>query len=178
MIFNSRVIWITGHSGAGKTTVAKLVCDMIRAEGGNVFWFDGDKMREALGNKWGYSHAERHELAWVYAKLVRLIAESGAVVVCSVVAMFDDIRSWNRENNSGYFEVYLDVPIATLVERDPKGLYKKYAKIETDDSVFSKSQEVPKNPDLVVRNYGNLTPGDSARLIINQLVQAVNDNEN
>lgn len=159
------IVWITGMSGSGKTTIGKILKTRFNDEGESVFWFDGDRIREALGNKWGYSDEERHELAWVYAKLVKELADCGITVVCSVVALFDDIRKWNRNNNHNYFEVYLNVPIDTLIQRDKKGLYSKQYSAGILGAGEFNSKQMPKNPDLIINNFGKCSPEISADLI-------------
>ncbi|NOQ76560.1 MAG: adenylyl-sulfate kinase [Methylococcaceae bacterium] len=166
------VIWITGLSGAGKTSVGKIISETLSNTGANVFWMDGDEMRKTLGNKWGYSTEERTELAHVYSRIAAKMAENGIIVICSVVALFNEVRQWNRENIENYFEVYLRVPLSVLVERDTKGHYKKFLGKDDPESVVSSSFQMPCNPDVIVDNFGLLGANESAHHIIEQFLSA------
>lgn len=168
------VVWITGYSGAGKTTAGKLVAEALARIGVPVFHFDGDEMRAVLGGKWGYTAADRQELAMVYARLAAKMAENGVVVVCSVVAMFDAVRAWNRRNSDNYLEVYLRVPVNILAERDSKGLYRKYLGSADPESVLSTEFEVPGAPDLTIDNFGVVTPEHTAHIILEKYLLNLN----
>jgi adenylylsulfate kinase-like enzyme/ubiquinone/menaquinone biosynthesis C-methylase UbiE len=168
------VVWITGYSGAGKTTAGKFVADALSRIGVSVFHFDGDEMRSVLGGKWGYTAAERQELAMVYARLASKMAENGVVVVCSVVAMFEGVREWNRKNCVNYLEIYLRVPVNILAERDTKGLYKKYLGTDNPESVLSAEFEVPTRPDLVIDNFGIVSPEHTAQIILEKYLLNLN----
>jgi len=126
----SRVIWITGLSASGKSTLAKGVVGRLRAKGETVVMLDGDEMRAVFGatkaSSKNHGREGRLALAMQYAKLCQLIANQGITVVCSTISMFHELYSWNRLNQSGYFEIYLKVPLSELRKRDPKGIYKSY----------------------------------------------------
>jgi adenylylsulfate kinase-like enzyme/SAM-dependent methyltransferase len=164
-----KVLWITGLSGAGKTTVASILAERLRRVGMTVVLLDGDQVRAALGSKWGYTAADRHDLAFVYARLARLIAESGAHVICATIAMFDDVRAWNRANQTDYHEVFLRAPLDVLVERDQKGLYRKFLHVDDPESVLSTEFQLPKQPDLIIDNFGATSPPDAARMVFERV---------
>ena len=90
---------------------------------------DCHMMREVFGttkaNTENHGREGRLALAMKYAKLCRLIARQGVIVVCSTISMFKEVYLWNRENQPSYFEVYLKVPLSELRKRDPKGIYKR-----------------------------------------------------
>lgn len=112
---------------------------------------DGDKLRWAYGDNFGYSEEDRRKASFVAVKLCHMLAEQGIDIVCCQIAMYDSVRAWNRANNEKYTEVYLKVSMETLMKRDKKGLYSSRA--ENLVGVTMKMEE-PKNPDLVVRNDG------------------------
>jgi adenylylsulfate kinase len=124
------VIWITGLSGAGKTTLAREVAGLMRVAGQAVVVLDGDELREvfAAGAFTAQDHGRvgRLELALQYAHLCRVIAGQGLTVVIATISMFREVHTWNRANLPGYFEVYLRVPLDELRRRDPKGIYRRF----------------------------------------------------
>ena len=125
-----RVLWITGLSGAGKTTLAVEMVERIRAHGGAVVMLDGDVLREVFGavatNAQNHGREGRLALALQYAHLCRVIASQGLTVVIATISLFHEVHAWNRANLPGYFEVYLKVPLEELRRRDPKGIYRRF----------------------------------------------------
>ena len=125
-----RVIWITGLSGAGKTTLCRELVVYLRTQGRSVLMLDGDELREVFGataaNAQNHGRDGRLALAMQYAYLCRVIASQGMTVVIATISLFREVHSWNRENLPGYFEVYLKVPIDELRRRDPKGIYRRF----------------------------------------------------
>lgn len=130
MSSNGRVIWITGLSGSGKTTLARQVTSHLRERGDAVVMLDGDELREVFGtvavNAQNHGHAGRLTLAMQYAHLCRVIANQGLIVVIATISLFREVHAWNRANQPGYFEVFLNVPISELRRRDPKGIYRAF----------------------------------------------------
>lgn len=155
----SNVIWITGLSAAGKTTLGGLVAGTLRRVGEPTVLMDGDELREALSSVSNHSLAARLELAHKYSRLARMIASQGVTVVVSTVALFHEIHRWNRENLPGYFEVYLKVPIHELRRRDPKGIYSRYDQGKLKDVAgLDMAVEEPLRPDLIIEYQAGLTP--------------------
>ena len=120
------VIWITGLSASGKTTLGNAVITSIRNENQNIVSLDGDILRSVFDQASSYNREERLNLAFIYARLCKMLHEQGLIVVIATVALFKEIHAWNRENFVHYIEVFLDVPISELRRRDPKGMYRKY----------------------------------------------------
>jgi adenylylsulfate kinase len=125
-----RVLWITGLSGAGKSSLAHEVVARLRAAGEQVVLLDGDELRGAFGavaeNVKNHGRQGRLALAMRYAHLCQLIATQGLTVVIATVSLFREVHAWNRANLPGYFEVYLKVPMDELRRRDPKGIYRRF----------------------------------------------------
>ncbi|MBI5240193.1 MAG: adenylyl-sulfate kinase [Elusimicrobia bacterium] len=160
-----RVVWITGLSGAGKSTVAALVhARLKRARPGTVL-LDGDAVRQVCGNDLGYDRPHRLENAHRISRLCRLLSSQGIDVVCATMSLFKECHAWNRRNLPRYLEVYLRVPLAELKRRDPKGLYRRAADPGPVVGVHMGFDE-PAAPDLVVDNAPPMTPRAAARAVL------------
>ncbi|HJB99256.1 MAG TPA: adenylyl-sulfate kinase [Candidatus Flavonifractor merdavium] len=157
------MLWLTGLSGAGKTTIGTLLYQALRERKDNVVFLDGDQLRQVFGDDLGYAPDQRLKSAMRNARLCKLLAEQGLDVICCTISMFDSVRDWNRTNIPGYVEVYLKVSLETLRKRDQKGLYTR-----GDGAVagIDFSVEEPKQPDLVLENNGGLAPREQAAQIL------------
>jgi len=154
---SGRVFWITGLSGAGKTTVGRELSDRLRAAGRPIVFLDGDALRAVIAEDLGYSEGNRLRSAMRNARLCRLLAEQGTDVVCATISLFHQVQRWNRENIPGYLEIYLRVPIDELRRRDSKGIYLGAQRGDARDVVgLDVPAEAPEAPDLVLDNYGAL----------------------
>ena len=143
-----RVIWITGLSGAGKTTLGKALQGALP---GSVL-LDGDALRDVLGvASSGFDRENRLGLALTYARFAKLVAEQGLTVIVATISLFHEIHTWNRGNLPGYVEVFLDIPLEICRERDPKGLYAGQ-KLETAPQMAGAGVEInfPQAPDVRV----------------------------
>ena len=148
------VYFFTGLSGAGKTTIGGLFYRRLKATKPNVVLLDGDEIRVAFGEDVGYTQEERLRWAGRIFRVCKLLASQGIdVVVCSI-AMYDNVRRWNRENIPNYKEIYIKVSRDTLLQRNQKGLYTVGKNVVGIDLPF----EEPQSPDLVVPNDGGCTP--------------------
>lgn len=155
--------WITGLSGAGKTTVGTLLYDKIRQTKDNIVILDGDTLREVFGGDLGYTEEDRRKSAGRNSHICRMLTEQGIDVVCCTISMFDEVREWNRKNIENYREVYLKVSDEVLKQRNQKGMY------ETSQNKlvgFGVKMEEPKNPDMVFVNDGGLSPEEIAQKIL------------
>ena len=159
------VYWITGLSGAGKTTIGKLLYVKIKQKYLNTVFLDGDVLREVFGNDLGYTCEERIKCAMRYARLCKMLQEQGMNVICCTISMFDNIRSWNRDNIGNYREIYVRVSMEELRKRNQKGLYNSSNEESTGHGQKSSGQvagihvdiEEPKNPDMILDNEGNVS---------------------
>ena len=125
-----QVIWITGLSGAGKTTLAKETVVLLQKQGLNPILLDGDPLRKILNpnvqNGSEYNRKERVKIALKYAHICQLLSSQGFTVVIATISMFKEVYLWNQKNIPKYFEVYLKVPLKELRCRDPKNIYKRF----------------------------------------------------
>jgi glutamine kinase len=145
------VLWITGLSGTGKTTLGREVWHRLRAAGRPAIFLDGDALRASIAEDLDYTADSRRRSAMRNAKLCQLLAQQGNDVVCATISLFHEVQRWNRENIPGYREIYLRVPIDELLRRDRKGIYSANAR---DIVGFDILAEVPEAPDLILDNYG------------------------
>ena len=158
-----RVYWITGLSGAGKTTVGRELWDRLRAAGRPAIFLDGDILREVIAEDLGHNLANRRKSAMRNARLCRMLANQGGDVVCPTISMFHDVQRWNRENIPNYREIYLRVPMDELQRRDAKGIYAAARRGDLRDVVgLDVAAELPESPDLILDNFGSL---DSAAAV-------------
>ena len=152
-----RVFWITGLSGAGKTTVGRELWSRLRAAGRPVTFLDGDALRAVIAEDLDHSAGDRRRSAMRNARLCQLLAGQGTDVVCATISLFHDVQRWNRENIPGYREIYLRVPIDELRRRDCKGIYAGAQRGDARNVVgLDLPAEAPEAPDLVLDNYGAL----------------------
>ena len=150
-----RVLWITGLSGSGKSTIAFEITKRLRESGNAVLMLDGDELREVFGataaNSRNHGREGRLALAFQYAHLCRVIAGQGVTVVISTISLFNEIHTWNRAHLPGYFEVYLKVPLVELRRRDPKGIYRRFDAGElTDVAGLDLAVDEPKMADCIL----------------------------
>lgn len=156
------VYWITGLAGSGKTTIAQMYFNKLRELGESVIYLDGDILREIIGNSSGYSREQRLIIANRYGRICKMFSDQGLIVVASFIAMFHEVQNWNRENISNYIEVFVDVPLEVLIERDKKELYSGALAGKVFDIVgVDIKAESPVQPELIINNYGENTPQKS-----------------
>ena len=146
------VIWITGLSGAGKTTLASKVYEKLKSKQEHVVFLDGDILREVLGVS-GYTYNERYEQAEKIHNLCKLLDQQGIDVVCATMSLFHNIQEKNRATFKKYCEVYVDVKMEQLIERNQKGLYSGALSGEIKNVVgIDVACEVPRCPDVIIEN--------------------------
>ena len=157
------VIWITGFSAAGKTTVGRQVSRMLSEDGLPALFLDGDQLRSIFAHKWGYSREDRVELSCTYFRLCSHLSKQGAVVVIAAVSMFDEVREWFEANVENGFVAYLRVPLDERITRDErtKGLYKAKSGLASMGDYTE-----PERPDAVIDNHGDVDADTASRLVV------------
>ncbi|MBR1579861.1 MAG: adenylyl-sulfate kinase [Selenomonadaceae bacterium] len=151
--------WVTGLSGAGKTTIGTLLYNEIKRRKPNVFLLDGDVARWAYNDSAGYTRSEREAVAYRHARVCKMITDQDIDVICCTVSMFDGVRQWNRDHFANYREIFIDVPMEVLIERDKKGLYSQALDGSAQNVVGVDLQlEYPRSPDLKLLNDGSEAP--------------------
>ena len=174
----SNVIWITGLSASGKTTLATAITQSLRVSGNPAIMLDGDVLRECLDVKKQNSRSDRKKLAYTYSRLARMLSDQGITVVVGTIALFKEIHVWNRENIKGYFEVFLDVPIEELKKRDPKGIYRKYFNGEIKDVAgLDISVDYPVDPHVKISFSKELSRELIASEVLSKFIEFKNNDK-
>ena len=168
---SNKVFWITGLSGAGKTTISLLLKERLMEMGIAPILVDGDAFREILGDRFGYSDEERFYLAQCYGRFCKNLSDQNHTVICATISMFDSVREWNRKNIKNYFEIYLKTTPDILKERDPKGLYRNVGSTTRGHLVGNNAEffEEPRNPDLTFSACNNESP----ELIVSSILKSI-----
>ncbi|AOY74401.1 adenylylsulfate kinase (plasmid) [Arthrobacter sp. ZXY-2] len=148
-------LWLTGRSGAGKTTLAEALRDIALAEGRPVEVLDGDAMRAQLSPKLGFSKADRDLHVQRVGQISSRLAIQGVLVIASLISPFEEarekVRTLHAANGVHFGLVYLNATTEQCAERDPKGLYAKARQQGTADFTgLTQPYEPPQKPDLVL----------------------------
>lgn len=153
-----RVIWFTGLSGAGKTTLVTEYQKYLISKNINSRILDGDELRKGLNSGLGFTDNDRKENIRRAAEVAKLFSESNFIVLCSFITPKNDMRDLARSivGDKNYFEIFVECSLEECERRDVKGLYKKVrdAKI-TDFTGISSDFEIPKSPNLVINTEKN-----------------------
>jgi bifunctional enzyme CysN/CysC len=146
------VVWLTGLSGAGKSTVANIVEQKLHERGRHTYLLDGDNVRHGLNRDLGFTDADRVENIRRVAEVAALMAEAGLIVLVSFISPFRAERRMARERiGADFIEVHVDTPLAVAEERDVKGLYRKARSGElTNITGIDSAYETPEQPELRV----------------------------
>lgn len=148
------VVWFTGLSGSGKSTIANAVETLLYAEGKHTYLLDGDNLRHGLNRDLGFTSADRVENIRRVAETAKLMADAGLIVLVASISPFAAERRFAREllDDGAFIEVFVDTPIEECSRRDPKGLYKKAAAGEiVNFTGITSPYEVPERPDIHIR---------------------------
>ena len=147
------VVWLIGLSGSGKTTLAKKIVKEANKGIKNTILIDGDIIRETFGNDLGYSLNDRLLNAQRICQLGKFLDDQGINVVCAILSIFPETREWNRTNVKNYYEVFIDSPISSLVERDSKGIYGQYMRGEiVNVAGMDLNFPKPEKADMIIDN--------------------------
>ncbi|MBK6525352.1 MAG: adenylyl-sulfate kinase [Crocinitomicaceae bacterium] len=173
-ILNQRgmVIWFTGLSGAGKTTLAHALKEELEKKNYFIQLLDGDDLRKGINSNLGFSEADRFENIRRTAEIAKLFVNSGIVTICSFISPTNEIRKSTKEiiGSENYFEIYVNTSLKVCEERDVKGMYKKARAGEIKnftgiDSVF----EIPADSNMEI-NTENLGVSESVDSILKKIL--------
>jgi len=165
------VLWFTGLSGAGKSTIANLVEKKLAAMGRHTYLLDGDNVRHGLNKDLGFTEADRVENIRRVAEVARLMVDAGLIVMTAFISPFRSERAMARGQmaDGEFIEIHVNTPLAVAEERDVKGLYKKARRGEIANFTgISSPYEVPEAPEIVVNTHTQ-TAEEAAELIVARL---------
>lgn len=161
------VLWLTGLSGSGKSTVAFALEEHLVRKKHQAFVLDGDNLRHGLNKDLGFSPRDRSENIRRVAEVAGLFADSGVIAIVAFISPIRTDRDRARESigTDRFFEIFMDVPLAVAEERDPKGLYKKARAGEIESFTgITAPYENPINPAMILRTDTTTLEGCVAEL--------------
>lgn len=163
-------VWLTGLSGAGKTTIASALAGQLRAAGREVEVLDGDEVRRGLSAGLGFSRADRDTHVRRVGFVAELLARHGVLALVPVIAPYaatrDEVRAQHDAHGTGYLEVHVATPLAECIRRDVKGLYARAAAGElTAMTGVDDPYEEPDKPDLRLDTTGSDVAAATRRVL-------------
>ncbi|MEC4766711.1 sulfate adenylyltransferase subunit CysN [Halomonas sp. CUBES01] len=165
------VLWFTGLSGAGKSTIANLVEQKLFAQGQHTYLLDGDNVRHGLNRDLGFTDADRVENIRRVGEVAKLMVDAGLIVLSAFISPFRSERQMARElvDEGEFIEVFVDAPLDVAEARDPKGLYKKARLGELKNFTgIDSAYEAPEAPDVHVHS-SEMSVEEAADAVINAL---------
>jgi len=167
------VLWFTGLSGSGKSTVSQVVVPQLRQRGVRIEVLDGDVVRTNLSKGLGFSKEDRDTNILRVGFVANLLARNGLAACCACISPYRDIRDtvrgWVEGDGGTFVEIFMDTPVDTCIERDPKGLYRKALAGEIKQFTgIDDPYEPPEHPEIRLPTNGT-TPDECARQILEYL---------
>jgi bifunctional enzyme CysN/CysC len=165
------LLWFTGLSGAGKSTIANAVETRLLALGYHTYLLDGDNVRHGLNRDLGFTAADRVENIHRVAEVARLMVDAGLIVLVSFISPFRDERRMARMllKPGEFLEIFVDAPLEIAEARDPKGLYRKARRGELKNFTgIDSPYETPEHPEVHI-DTTRLSPEAAADLILDAL---------
>ena len=169
------VIWLTGLSGSGKSTIANELNTRLFHQNKHSVILDGDNTRLGINHDLGFSAADRTENNRRVAEIAKLFMESGSIAICSFISPFQKDRDLSKQiiGEENYFEVFVDCSLTTCENRDVKGMYKQARKGELESFTgISSPYENPLNPQLIIHTE-QLNLQQCAELLLNSITERI-----
>ncbi|SOC56920.1 adenylylsulfate kinase [Chromohalobacter canadensis] len=165
------LLWFTGLSGSGKSTIAGLVEEKLHAMGKRTYLLDGDNVRHGLNRDLGFSDQDRIENIRRIGEMSRLFVDAGMITLAAFISPFRADRDTVRERMEAddFVEVFIDTPLVTCEQRDPKGLYRRARDGQIRDFTgIDSPYEPPEAPELHIVNDG-IAPEEAAAQVVRYL---------
>ncbi|WP_255701941.1 adenylyl-sulfate kinase [Salinicola sp. DM10] len=166
------LLWFTGLSGSGKSTIAGLVEERLHRLGKLTYLLDGDNVRQGLNGDLGFSDADRVENVRRIGELSGLFVDAGVITLSAFISPFRSERAAVRQRLAAgdFIEVFVDAPLATCEARDPKGLYRRARAGEIADFTgIDSPYEAPQAPEVHLHNDGSRSPSAMAQQVVDYL---------
>lgn len=164
------ILWFTGLSGSGKSTISEKVYAKLKQEGYPVEHLDGDAVREVFPTT-GFSKEERDSHVKRIGFVASLLQKHGVFVVASFISPYQDARDFVRHRSEDFTEVYISTPLEECERRDVKGLYAKARKGEIDNFTgINDPYEVPESPELEI-DTTDITPEEGVQMVWDYLTK-------
>ena len=161
------VVWLTGLSGSGKTTIAQIVVGELRNRGAQATLLDGDALRMSVSKDLGFSRADRAENVRRVGLMAGTLCSRGMVTLVALVSPYRDARDAIRRQEQRFVEVYVNAPLEVCEQRDPKGLYRKARLGElTLFTGISDPYEPPLNPEVECRTDRESVDESAAKVLL------------
>ena len=162
------VLWFTGLSGSGKSTISEKVYEVLKDQGYEIEHLDGDAVREVFPTT-GFSKEERDNHVKRVGFVASLLQKHGVFVVASFISPYQDARDFVRDMCEDFTEIHISTPLEVCEERDVKGLYAKARSGEIDNFTgISDPYEEPENPELTI-DTTDITPDEGVQLVLDYL---------
>jgi len=166
----SFIIWLTGLSGSGKSTIANKLEVELYKRGYLTYLLDGDNIRHGLNKDLGFDDKSRVENIRRIAEVAKLFLDAGVITISAFISPFKNERKLVRELTKDFIEVFVDTPIEECIKRDPKGLYKKALNKEIKNFTgIDSPYEKPDNPEIIL-SYKNSVE-ENVNKLISYLIQ-------
>jgi bifunctional enzyme CysN/CysC len=162
------ILWLTGLSGAGKSSTANLVEEKLHAAGYRTYMLDGDNLRHGLNSDLGFGEKDRIENIRRVAEVGKLMVDAGLIVLVCLISPFRASRENARKRfeQGEFIEVFIDVPLPVAEQRDPKGLYKKARQGQIPNFTgIDSPYEAPNSPEIHIET-SKISPEEAAQKII------------
>lgn len=167
------LLWFTGLSGSGKSTIANAVDEILFKLGNRTYVLDGDNVRHGLNGDLGFSDQDRIENIRRIAEVSKLFVDAGLIVTTAFISPFkqERLQARNLLESGEFIEVFVDTPIEVCESRDPKGLYKKARAGEIAQFTgISSDYHVPESPEIHVKT-AQKSIEESAMVVVNYLIE-------
>lgn len=167
------VVWFTGLSGSGKSTIANALAALLHERGHLAYILDGDNLRHGLNSDLGFSSGDRTENIRRAAEVAAILAEAGIITITAFISPFADDRQAARSRSlpGRFVEVFVDAPLEVCEQRDPKGLYARARRGEVREFTgVSSPYEPPVSPEITIRSAVT-KPDDAARVVCEDLAK-------
>ena len=164
-------LWMTGLSGAGKSTIANALELELNKKGKHTYILDGDNLRHGLNSDLGFSESDRNENVRRAAEAAQLMVDAGLIVIVGLISPFKKERDWARNlfKDNQFKEIYISTSLQECEDRDVKGLYEKARLGEVKDFTgIDSPYEVPDNPDVII-DTENKTVDECVHMILHKV---------